>query len=181
MPDRRTIRITTAEPEQTRNLGRHIAQTLLLGDVVLLHGDLGAGKTTLVQGIAAGLGIVSMVQSPTFVLIHEHAGQTADGTRVALRHLDLFRLSGTEEVEAVGYGDHLAPDDGITIVEWPERAGSLLPDHGLLVDIRTDGGNERTFVFRAIGSDEDAARWMDPLIDLLDRSGFLGSQRPAQG
>lgn len=175
MPDRRTIRISTAGPEQTRNLGRHIARTLLLGDVMLLHGDLGAGKTTLVQGIAAGLGVVSMVQSPTFVLVHEHSGQTADGARVALRHLDLFRLSGTEEVEAVGYGDYLAPDDGITFVEWPERAGSLLPDHGLLVEIRADSGNERTFVFTAIGSGEDAARWFGPLIDLLDRSDFLGS------
>lgn len=165
MPNRRTIRITTTGPDRTRDLGRRIARVLRPGDVVLLHGDLGAGKTTLSQGIATGLGVASTVQSPTFVLVHDHAGQTADGESIALHHLDLYRLSGAAEVESIGYDDYLTPDDGISVVEWPERAGELLPDQFLLVEIRAGDGDERIIALSATGSNDTVARWLGPLVD----------------
>ncbi len=159
----RTIRIATTGPEQTRDLGQRIARALRPGDVILLHGDLGAGKTTLAQGIAAGLGVSSPVQSPTFVLVHEHAGTTSDGRPVTLHHLDLYRLAGEDEVEAIGYDDYLSPEDGVSVVEWPERAGRVLPDRCLLVEIRAGSGDERTIALTAIGPDEAAQQWLGSL------------------
>lgn len=116
-------------------LGRTLAMGLHPGDVVLLHGDLGAGKTTLVQGIAAGLQVVEAIQSPTFGLVADHSGILPDGNPVTLHHLDLYRLESPEELEDLGYDQYLAPFDGISLIEWPERADDWLPDRFLLVRI----------------------------------------------
>lgn len=125
------------------DLGRHLGGQLRAGDVLLLHGDLGAGKTTLVQGIAAALGVTEPVQSPTFTLVGEHEGVDANGSPVRLHHLDLYRLTGAEELESFGYDDFLRPDDGISLIEWPERAGEWLPERFLLVRIDYGPGGGR--------------------------------------
>ncbi len=144
------VEIMSESPEQTRALGAALGRRLRPGDVVLLHGDLGAGKTTLTKGIAEGLGINDYVQSPTFTLVAEHPGHTASGEPVCLYHLDLYRLSGAAELESFGYEEFLAPVDGITVIEWPERAEGWLPDAYLLVQIEIAGPERRRITIEAV-------------------------------
>jgi tRNA threonylcarbamoyladenosine biosynthesis protein TsaE len=141
----------TDNPGATRALGEAIAHSLVLGDVVLLSGDLGAGKTTLTQGIAAELGIVEPVQSPTFTLVGEHLGRLTAGEPVRLYHLDLYRLRDAADLESFGFDQYLAPEDGISVIEWPERAGSWLPDAYLAIEIEPAGPDARRITVRAIG------------------------------
>lgn len=122
-----------------RAYGRSFAAGLRRGDVVLLHGDLGAGKTTLTQGIAAGLGVEGAVQSPTFSIVAEHDGVDAEGHPVRLYHLDLYRLAEPQELASLGYEQYIDPIDAISIIEWPERAGAWLPDRFWLLRITHSG------------------------------------------
>lgn len=144
------IVVITESAEQTQRLGEAVGRLLQPGDVVLLHGDLGAGKTTLTQGLARGLGIAAIVQSPTFTLVAEHEGTTPDGAPVRLYHLDLYRLAGDDDLDSFGWDQFLAPTDGIVIVEWPERAGPRLPDEYLLVRLDPAGPSRRRIALEAI-------------------------------
>ena len=107
--------------EETWEVAKRLADELVPGDVVRLEGDLGAGKTTFVQGLAAAMGVGGRVTSPTFCLVAEHRG----GGRL-LVHMDLYRLRGEEDVLYVGWEDYLA-EGAVIAVEWPDRAGSLIP------------------------------------------------------
>ncbi len=107
--------------EETWALAKEFAKTLRPGDVVCLEGELGAGKTTFTQGLAAALGVPGRVTSPTFCIVQEH--QSKD---ILLVHMDLYRLHGEEDVEAIGWEDYLARG-AIFVIEWPERAGCLIP------------------------------------------------------
>jgi tRNA threonylcarbamoyladenosine biosynthesis protein TsaE len=104
-------------PEATRDLGRRLGQAARPGDVLLLEGGLGSGKTVLVQGLARGLSAAGEVTSPTFVLVHQHPG------RLELTHADLYRLDLAAEAEALGLLDLSA--QGVLAVEWPERWPAL--------------------------------------------------------
>lgn len=106
-------------PEETEALGEAWGRDATSGWVIALSGDLGAGKTQLVKGLARGLGVTSRVHSPTFTLVNEYAGG-----RLRLFHLDLYRLETPEQIHNAGLEDFLQPD-GITVIEWGERlAGS---------------------------------------------------------
>ncbi|HEV2074597.1 MAG TPA: tRNA (adenosine(37)-N6)-threonylcarbamoyltransferase complex ATPase subunit type 1 TsaE [Thermomicrobiales bacterium] len=131
--------------------GRAFAQQLGAGDVVLLHGDLGVGKTTLTQGIAAGLGVEGPVQSPTFTLVQEHLGRVLN-----LYHLDLYRLDDPSELESMGYETYLEPEDGVSVVEWPERAGDWVPPVFWLIQIAHRGGDHRRLTCRFVGEVTDS-------------------------
>ena len=135
MSTERAIDVTVASPEQTRGIGERIGRRLRSGDVILLNGDLGAGKTTLAQGIAAGLCVTEPVQSPTFTLVAEHIGRGDNGVPLRLHHLDLYRLGDESDLESFGYEQYLEPEDGVSVIEWPERAGNWLPERFLLVRI----------------------------------------------
>lgn len=124
------LQVATESSDQTERLGEAIGVWLQPGDVVLLHGDLGAGKTTLTKGIARALGVADTVSSPSFALVNEYA---LPGFR--LFHLDLYRLNDPAGLESIGFPELTSAEDAIAIVEWPERAGALLPDRYLLVDI----------------------------------------------
>ncbi len=106
--------------EETWHVARQLAHDLKAGDVVCLEGDLGAGKTTFTQGLAAALGVDGRVTSPTFCLVQEHRGEKA-----FLVHMDLYRLHDEDDVLAIGWEDYLS-EGAILVVEWPERAGSLI-------------------------------------------------------
>lgn len=135
-----------AGADATRCLARSVAATLQTGDVLLLHGDLGAGKTTFVQGLAAALGATEQIQSPTFTIVGEHETQLG-----WLYHLDLYRLTDPDELESVGYSGFIEPVDGITVIEWPERAGAWLPDRYLLVQFDYIDSDHRQVDVRWVG------------------------------
>jgi tRNA threonylcarbamoyladenosine biosynthesis protein TsaE len=144
------ITYVTNSAIETRDFGATLGRLLRPGDVVLLHGDLGAGKTTLTQGIAQGLGVHEPIQSPTFTLVAEHTGETAEGEPINLYHLDLYRLAGEDDLDSFGWEQFLAPSDGISVVEWPERAGTWLPEDYLLVRLEPEGADRRRVTIEAI-------------------------------
>lgn len=126
--------------EETWRLAAEFARELKPGDVVCLEGDLGAGKTTFTQGLAAALGVRGRVTSPTFCLVQEHAA--APGSPIPLMvHMDLYRLGGEEDVLAIGWEDYLARG-ALLVLEWPERAGGLIPACARRVRMRHAGGEE---------------------------------------
>lgn len=129
--------ITTRSPEETFELGRDLAASLKKGDVLALTGDLGAGKTHLVKGIAAGLGIAQEATSPTFTLIHEYAGG-----RLRLFHIDLYRLETADEALGIGLDEYLG-GNGVTIIEWADKFPELLPADTRWVRIRALEGDLR--------------------------------------
>jgi tRNA threonylcarbamoyladenosine biosynthesis protein TsaE len=108
--------VETASPEETREFGRRLAGVVQGGDVIALEGDLGAGKTELVKGIADGLGVTGSVHSPTFVLHHRYEG------RLPVEHYDLYRLEGMAWIDT---GLEEPAPDAVTLIEWPERAAVL--------------------------------------------------------
>ncbi|NQU77024.1 MAG: tRNA (adenosine(37)-N6)-threonylcarbamoyltransferase complex ATPase subunit type 1 TsaE [Planctomycetes bacterium] len=130
----------THNPDQTVALGRQFAQRLSVGDCVALEGQLGAGKTQFVRGVALGLGLDDgrMVCSPTFVLVREYAA------RVPVYHLDVYRLSDAEtELADLGFDEMLA--DGVVLLEWAERVRPLLPKGAWRVNIEITGQIDRVF------------------------------------
>jgi tRNA threonylcarbamoyladenosine biosynthesis protein TsaE len=140
------MRIISQTRRQTLAIGRAISGLLHPGDIVCLFGELGSGKTTLAQGIAVGLGIpVSGVLSPTFVILR----QFKTG-RLALYHFDLYRLGQPQLIEEIGYSDYFYAD-GVTVIEWPERLGYLLPKDYLKIELRIKAADMRLFVFSGQG------------------------------
>lgn len=131
-------RVPTGSEKETFALGRDLAGGLRAGDVVLLQGDLGMGKTVLARGLAAGLGVPEEdVRSPTFTLINLYQG------RLPVYHIDLYRIDEPTELQELGLEEILGAD-GVAIVEWPERLGSYYPPRGLLITITDRGGSART-------------------------------------
>jgi tRNA threonylcarbamoyladenosine biosynthesis protein TsaE len=118
--------LTTDGPGATQAVGAALGAHLAAGDVVLLSGALGAGKTVFVQGLARGLGLLGAVKSPTFTLVHEHHARAWPGARVDLAHLDLYRLEDGR-VSDLGLDEFL--DHGVVVAEWGERLADLYPDH----------------------------------------------------
>lgn len=136
---------TTSSPAGTKALGMKLAQRLGCGDCVALVGDLGAGKTALVRGIAVGLGLKDerVVSSPTFVLVQEYPA------RLTVFHIDLYRLSDPpRELVQLGIDEMLA--QGIVLVEWADRAGAYLPRPRWQITITHTGRQSRKFVLERV-------------------------------
>lgn len=148
--------VPTAEAMQ--QLGQRLATVLQAGDLVLASGDLGAGKTTMTQGIGTALGVAEAVISPTFVLSRVHPSTTGGPTLV---HVDAYRLSGLGELEDIDLDTSLA--ESVTVVEWGRGAAEGLTDHRLEIDILRgeDGEDDRLVLVRGVG-----ARWEG--VDLTD-------------
>ena len=148
MPNERPeLDLISHSPKQTKNVGQHLGRVLQPGDVVLLFGQIGAGKTALTQGIASGLNVQGYVQSPTFTLAAEHPGTTGDGHRVTLYHLDLYRIDVATEIDTFGHEEYLDDPDGIVIIEWPERLGTGIPEQHLLLNIEYLADTKRKLTF----------------------------------
>lgn len=112
----------TESPRETQECARKFARTLKAGDVLALHGDLGTGKTCFVQGLAQGLGVSDVVSSPTYLILHEYAGE------LPLYHMDLYRLKTPREVLAFGFEEYLSAE-GVLAIEWPEISLPFLPEN----------------------------------------------------
>ncbi len=157
------------DAEATRSVGAAIGAIAPAGCVVLLQGDLGAGKTVMAQGIGRGLDAPTVVNSPTFVLMNEHLGG-----RLPLRHADLYRLDDLDLIAELGLDQ--AADGGVLLVEWPERAADTLPADHVLVRIaqasdefsedQLDASPRRISL---TASGESARRLLDQLAPLVSR------------
>jgi tRNA threonylcarbamoyladenosine biosynthesis protein TsaE len=132
MPERRS-----KNPEETRLLARELSGGLSASQVIALRGDLGAGKTEFVKGLAEGLGYPRDVTSPTFTLIHEYVGG-----RLPLYHMDLYRLESERELDELGLDDYLF-GDGICAIEWAEKFPERFSERAIWIELLLGPGNER--------------------------------------
>ena len=137
--------VITSSPEQTWRIGEMLGALLGPGDIVCLYGDLGAGKTSLSYGIALGLEVKEQyITSPTFTFVNEYEG------RVPFYHIDLYRLNDPDELENIGFEEYI-DSDGVTVVEWAERAEDELPEERLSVYLHSVNENSREVGFLAEG------------------------------
>ncbi len=169
MDPQHVIELVSENPERSREIGTCLGRSARRGDLILLHGDLGAGKTTITQGIARGMGVEDYVQSPTFTLVNEHDGRTPDGAPLRLYHLDLYRLAGEGDLESFGFEQYLAPVDGVAVVEWPERAAAVLPEEYLLVRLAPLGVAGRRITIEAVPPEGVHQERLGALRERLDR------------
>ncbi len=137
--------VITSSPEQTWRTGEILGARLGPGDIVCLYGDLGAGKTSFSYGIALGLEVEEQyITSPTFTFVNEYRG------RVPFYHIDLYRLKDADELENIGFTEYVA-SDGVTVIEWAERAEEELPEERLSVYLNVVDENSREIGFLAEG------------------------------
>lgn len=137
--------------DDTRAVAARLAGDVRPGDLLLLEGDLGAGKTAFVQGLAAALGSREPVTSPTFTLAHRYRGG-----RLTVHHLDVYRLETVDEAADLGL-DELLDDDAVTVIEWGDRLRAVLPGDRLEIAIRLgEGDDDRTLELVAEGPRWDA-------------------------
>jgi len=123
------------DAEAMCRLGRHVAGQIAAGDALALVGDLGAGKTTFVQGLADGLGVdPEAVTSPTFALVHHYRGGD-----IPIVHADLYRLGSAAEAEEAGIADALHDPEAVAVVEWPLVAAGVVPRHAIWLQFTVDG------------------------------------------
>ncbi|CAN5681581.1 hypothetical protein BH18ACT15_BH18ACT15_14220 [soil metagenome] len=156
------LTLITHSPEETLALGQALASVLAPGDVISLGGDLGAGKTVFVKGVAAGLDVTSPVTSPSFALVNEHAG------RHRLVHVDVYRLDSIQEVLDLGFEELLDPS-AVVVIEWGTAVAPLLPAELLDIEVQRspdlDAEQDRIILFRPRGSG-----WADRIEVLSGRA-----------
>jgi tRNA threonylcarbamoyladenosine biosynthesis protein TsaE len=142
-----TFALRTDSVAATRALGEALAAVVRGGDLLVLAGDLGAGKTALTQGLGRGLGVEEAITSPTFTLAHQHQG------RLRLHHLDVYRFEESAEILDVGLFELLDDADAVTVIEWGDAIMSSLPPE--LLEVRMvlgDGDDDRDITLRLVGT-----------------------------
>jgi len=161
--DAHTIEFFSRSPEQTRRIGMRLGGELKAGDVICLQGNLGAGKTTFVQGLAQGWGSIDSVSSPTFIIVNEY--RRATGGQIF--HLDAYRLDSVPEAEELDLDSMLA--EGVLIIEWPEKLDGLIPNDRLWITLDHVQEEQRQMRFNARG------KRYDDLLDGIRQSMFGGA------
>ena len=171
----RTLRFETSSPDDTQKVGEIIGSYARPGDIFLLTGPLGAGKTCLTQGIARGLDVPEHLRSPTFVLMTRHQG------RLVLHHLDLYRINDPWEAWDLGLDEQLM-SDGVCVVEWADKAAELFPADSCWIDLDYARGEYcRRLTITATNISEAAGRY-EPLIMCLQAAFCLdGDAEPTAG
>ena len=147
--DSHSMDFFSRSPEQTRRIGARLGGILVPGDVICLQGDLGAGKTTFVQGVAKGWGSLDSVSSPTFIIVNEY--RRVDGGK--LFHMDAYRLDSASEAEELDLDSMLA--DGALLIEWPERIDGLVPVEHMWISLEYINDEEREMKFKTAGKRYD--------------------------
>ncbi len=151
------MQINSGSVNQTLKLGKIVARHLGKGDILCLFGELGSGKTVLTKGIACGLGLAKdKITSPTFVIIREYRG-----LRLPLFHFDLYRIKSPQDILALGYEEYLE-DGGVTVIEWADRLGYLLPPEYLKIELSVKSDCQRLLKFFARGKN------YQELLDKID-------------
>jgi tRNA threonylcarbamoyladenosine biosynthesis protein TsaE len=151
------LKLITHGAGETRKLGTMLGELAQPGDIFLLSGNLGVGKTCLTQGIVWGLGSLEYALSPTFVLMREIQG------RLPLYHIDLYRLDEIAEITDLGLDDYLY-GQGLCVIEWAEKGLAVLPAEHLLIEIEYTGDSDRNFQLKASG------KYYEKLLTSLARS-----------
>lgn len=144
MPSSAVVDFISHSVAQTQSCGFQLAQPLVPGTIILLDGDLGAGKTTFTKGLAQGLGVSGYVNSPTFTLVNEYAG------RLPVYHLDCYRLESAQEALDFGIEEYLY-SDGVTIIEWPERIRDIWPESYVRVSLAYLSETKRSLRLEPVG------------------------------
>ena len=158
--------LAVREPAETMLCGEIMGKLIPPGSTVGLSGDLGAGKTVFAKGIARGLGIEREPNSPTFVIMNGYEGETP------LFHFDAYRLSGSAEFEDIGYEEFFY-GDGVSVVEWAEKIGDVLPADAVIIDIRrAEDGDENSREIRITGG----GKWLLSFRNTAERA-LLTSRR----
>ncbi len=152
-----TLDVISESSAQTQALGCHLGKLVSAGDLVLLDGQLGTGKTTFTQGLALGLNVADVVNSPTFTLLKEYRGKanaasanSPDRRPAALYHFDLYRLDQPEEIFDLGFEDYFY-GSGVSVVVWADKAETLWPVERLYIRLRTLNEMKRHLTFIAVG------------------------------
>lgn len=138
----------STSPEQTQRLGARLGALLQPGDVICLSGEMGAGKTAFAGGVGLGWGAEGVMASPTYTIVHEHR-RLADDHRLA--HLDCYRLSGTADIDSIGFDDLLESGASL-LIEWPEKLEEALPTDRLWVRLRVVSDVHRSIHFTPVGA-----------------------------
>lgn len=139
-----SIKVISNSVSQTKKLGSYLGKLAKKGDIFLLSGNLGSGKTCLTQGIAHGLKVNAKVISPSFVIVREYKG------RIPMYHIDLYRLNNIEEILNLGLEQYFE-NDGLCVVEWAEKGLSIFPECKLIIDIGYISGTKRLFDIKPYG------------------------------
>jgi tRNA threonylcarbamoyladenosine biosynthesis protein TsaE len=149
------LELESRSVDDTLTIGRVIGRRLVPGAILALVGELGAGKTHLVKGLAAGLGVsdARVVNSPTFVLVNEYAG------RMPVLHLDAYRLHAADELEALGF-DEMCAAPAVVIVEWADRVSDLIPPRGIWIHMQVTGEMTRRIRIEGDVGDDALAQWL---------------------
>ncbi len=153
------LEVTTEGPGETMRLGARMGSLITGRMVIALTGELGSGKTVLARGICGGLGVRGPVTSPSFIIVNEYEG------RLPVYHVDLYRIDSPGELESTGF-DEYAGGEGVTIVEWAEKAEGRIPSPALDVRIASTGREERAFRISARG--DDAVSLLEALEERME-------------
>ncbi|HIJ79714.1 MAG: tRNA (adenosine(37)-N6)-threonylcarbamoyltransferase complex ATPase subunit type 1 TsaE [Desulfobulbaceae bacterium] len=155
-----SILLLLKDLEASTAFGLHLGKVAGPGDVITLDGSLGAGKTTITQAIGQGLAVPpdQYITSPTYSLLHEYLG------RLPLYHMDLYRLAGEEEIEELGFEDYIY-GNGLTVIEWPDRLGSLMPADRLHIELTSTSETARRAQLTAHGEG-----WRQRVLALLNHN-----------
>lgn len=139
------LTVVSRSLEETQRLGTTLGELLVGQELICLEGELGSGKTSLIQAIGRALGVTGPITSPTFTLVNEHSGRT-----LTIYHVDLYRLSSTEEIVQAGIENYFH-SDGVCLVEWAEKALGLLPPEHLYITLLHAGNDTRRISIEARG------------------------------
>jgi tRNA threonylcarbamoyladenosine biosynthesis protein TsaE len=139
------MKYLTKSAKQTLNLGKKLAKRLKGGEILGLIGELGAGKTVLIKGIAAGLGIKKIITSPTFVLMKVYP---VKGKIKQLVHIDCYRIKDPQEIADIGATEYFGQEDTVTVIEWADKIKKILPQERINISIKIKGENSREIIVK---------------------------------
>ncbi len=155
--------IHVSKVEETIKLGEIIASLLKPGSIIALKGELGAGKTVLVKGVAKGLDTREEPNSPTFVIMNAYEG------RLPLYHFDLYRICGVDELEGIGYEDYFF-GDGVSVIEWADRIEEILPEETIRIEIVIPDGKNGEFETERNIKIEGSEKWLSLFRSMVERA-----------